>query len=125
MRQDRLYYESAEDSVNEVITSSSKTWKQVANMLWPAMKIDSAYARLKNCLRDDKDEKLSFAEVIQICKFCERFDALYHFADECHHTRGEPRAPEDEAAILKREFITSVKTMERLADRLERLGVQI
>lgn len=122
MRTDhRLFYESAEDAITEVVNGSSRSWKEVATMLWPAMKIESAYARLKNCLRDDKDEKLSFAEVIQVCKFCERFDALYHFADECHHTRGEPRAPEDEAAVLKREFVTGVRSLEKLAERLERL----
>lgn len=121
MRQDKLFYESALQAVEIAIAESAFTYKQVASHLWPAKKPDTAYARLKACLNDDKDEKFSFEEIIEICKHIDRYDPLYFFADECSHSRGEPCAPEDEAANLQREFIASAKRMENIAARIEKL----
>lgn len=122
MRQDKLFYDSAMHAIACAITESPHTFEQVAVHIWPSKKMSTAYARLKACLNEEKDEKFSFEEIIEICKFCGRFDPLYFFADECQHSRGEPRAPEDEAAALKREFLSGLKSMERLAARLEKVG---
>lgn len=122
MRQDPLFYDSAMHAVESAITASGRHFKEVAAHLWPAKKPDTAYARLKACLNDEKDEKFSFEEIIEICRFCNRFDPLYFFADECSHTRGEPRAPEDEKAALQREFLSGLKSIRAITDRLERLG---
>lgn len=125
MRQDQLFYESAMQAVTRAITESGRPMKQVATHLWPSKKPDTAYARLKACLNEDKDEKFSFEEIIEICRFCERFDPLYFFADECSHSRGEPRAPEDEKAQLQREFVTAARTVQNIATRLEKLGLRV
>lgn len=122
MRQDQLFYDSAMHAVERAITESGRHFKEVAAHLWPSKKPDTAYARLKACLNEEKDEKFSFEEIIEICRFCNRFDPLYFFADECSHTRGEPRAPEDEKAALQREFLSGLKGLKALGDRLERLG---
>lgn len=122
MRQDLLFYDSAMHAIDCTITSSGRHYKEVAAYLWPSKKPESAYARLKACLNDEKDEKLSFEEIIAICKFCNRFDALFFFADQCSHSRPEPRAPEDEKAELQREFLNGLKKLEVLGARLEKLG---
>ena|SRR5687768_14472934 len=122
MRQDQLFYDSAMHSVERAITESGRHFKEVAAHLWPAKKPETAYARLKACLNDEKDEKFSFEEIIEICRFCNRFDPLYFFADECSHTRGEPRAPEDEKAALQREFLSGLRMLGTLTARLEKLG---
>lgn len=122
MRQDPLFYDSAMHAVECAITASGRPFKEVAAHIWPTKKPDTAYARLKSCLNDDKDEKLSFEEIIEICRFCNRFDPLFFFADECSHSRPEPRAPEDEKAELQREFLNGLKKLEVLGARLEKLG---
>ncbi|VUD48517.1 hypothetical protein TDB9533_01249 [Thalassocella blandensis] len=122
MKQSRLYYDSALESVDLAIADSAFTHKQVASHLWPAKKPATAYARLKACLNEEKDEKFSFEEIIEICRYVERFDPLYFFEDECSHTRSQPRTPEDEDAALMREFISHAKRMDGLMARLEKKG---
>lgn len=54
------------ESLGEAITATIHRvggFKKVAGALWPAMKPESAYARLKACLDDGKAEKLSLDEV--------------------------------------------------------------
>lgn len=98
--QEHLWYDTDADAINAAIHASGKTFEQVASALWPSMKMSSAYARLKNCLRSDKDEKLSFAEVIFICRETGRFDPIFHACDELSLHRPAIKAPADEKAEL-------------------------
>lgn len=95
-----LWYDTDADAINSAITSSGKTFKQVAAALWPSMKMDSAYARLKNCLNPTKDEKLSFSEVIFICRETGQLDPIFYACDELSLHRPAPKAPADEKAEL-------------------------
>lgn len=121
MRQECLFYDSCEQSVAMAINDSAKTWQQVAHALWPAMKMASAYARLKNCLNEERDEKLSFAEIILICNFTERYYPLYHFAGECNHSKPELVKPEDQEALLRKQFIEAAQVLKTIGARLEKL----
>lgn len=113
-----LWYDTDADAINAAITGSGKTFKQVASALWPSMKMDSAYARLKNCLNPDKDEKLSFAEVIFICRETGNTDPIFHACDELSLHRPMPKAPADEKAELlntiQRQQALLLQTMQRL-----------
>lgn len=116
--QEHLWYDTDADAINAAIHASGKTFKQVASALWPSMKMDSAYARLKNCLNPDKDEKLSFAEVIYICKETGRYDPIFHACDELSLHRPAIKAPADEKAELlstiQRQQAVLIATMARL-----------
>lgn len=128
MDQEQLWYDSAEEAVNAAIVRSGKKPKEVANALWPGMKMDSAYARLKNALRGDKPEKLTLDEIIQICRVTDRFDPLYYMADELSHGRPQPRAPEDEQADLAHEaarLAQSVQQLMRRFDHIEQRKAQV
>ena len=46
------------------------------------MKSDSAYARLKVCLNSEKDERLSFGQIIAAMNFCGQYDPLMYACDE-------------------------------------------
>lgn len=120
--QQRLFYDDWQQAVTDTIANSGKSVKEVASALWPDMKMDSAYARFKNALRDDKAEKLTFAEVIYICRFCGSSDALYYMAQELDHAKPEPIVPQDEQARLLREFNASADALKKLADRIERFS---
>lgn len=100
-------------------------YKKTAGMLWPSMKIDSAYARLKNCLRDDKSEKLDFCEIIQIVLWARDYNSfatINYITDSTGFERAAPRKPEDAKAELQRQFIESVQFQKQLLDRIERWG---
>jgi len=115
-----LWYDTDCDAINAAIASSGKTFKQVASALWPAKGIDTAYARLKNCLNPDKDEKLSFAEVIFICRETGNFDPINHACDELSLHRPTPKAPADEHAELMQTIARQQASLLQTMQRLER-----
>lgn len=117
---DYIEYDTPEEAISAAITNSGKGYKEIACGLWPSMRPDSAYARLKNALNPDKDEKLSFSEILYICKMCNRFDPIYFACDELSLYRPEPKAPEDEACELQRQFINAVNRLEYLQKRIDR-----
>lgn len=119
MQQEQLFYDSAEEAVNAAIVKSGLKPKEVAVELWPAMKMDSAYARLKNALNPDKHEKLTLDEIIHICRVAQRFDPLFYMADELCHTRPILRAPKDEGAELLREIHEQYNHIGAMMKKLE------
>lgn len=117
----RLFYEDEFEAIREAIASSDREFKQVACHLWPSKKPETAYARLKACLNDQKDERLTFGEIIEICRFCDRYDPLHFMCDALSHDRPKPVAKEDELTRLLREYLDARKTTERLAPQIDRL----
>lgn len=115
----KLFYDDEYDALAQTIANSSRPFKHCAAFLYPHLKPESQYARLKACLNSDKDERLSFGQIIALCKYCECFDALYFMADELAHARPERRTPEDEFAILQREYIDAVNRLAALAPKIE------
>ena len=66
--QQELFHESFENALQATIEGIGG-FKKVSIELWPGKTPDSAYAHLKNCLREDKGEKLSLSELITITKW--------------------------------------------------------
>lgn len=122
MAQEHLWYDTPEDSISDAIKDSGKTFKEVANVLWPSLKMDTAYARLKACLNPDKDEKLSFAEIILICKITGHFDPIFHACDELSLHRPVVKAPADEQAELMQAIHRQQQQLLTSMARLERAG---
>lgn len=121
----KLFYDDEFDALAQTITHSERTPKQCAQYLFPHLKPESAYARLKACLNSEKDERLTLGQIIALCKFCGSYDALHFMADELDHERPAKRAPEDEKAALQRAFVESVQYQKKIVDRLERIGSPI
>lgn len=120
MDQTKLFYEDIYDAVGTTITALGG-FKKVGYMLWPNMKMESAYARLKNCLERGKSEKLDPEELMTILKEGRKVGchALAQFiSDEAGYDQPKPKEPEDELAELQRDFINSVKRVEALADKI-------
>lgn len=116
----RLFYDDHHNAVASAIDNNvhGLSFKQVAGAMWPHMKIDSAYARLKACANPDKDEKLDLAEIRHLCQITGRFEPLYWLCDELSHARPQQRAPKDKQAELVEAFIVA-------AENLKKLGAQI
>jgi hypothetical protein len=120
-----LFYDDAGNALQQAIDHNihALTFKQVACQLFPALKPESAYARLKNCINPDKDEKLDLAEVALLCRITGRFDPLFWLCDELQHARPAAIAPADKAAQLMRDFNLHVEQLGRIQKQLSDAGV--
>lgn len=120
--QPALFYETAADALGSCIQAAGG-FKRVAGQLWPSMKAESAYARLKACLDDAKHERLSPDEIIGIAKMAREqgCHAWAQFvATELGYAAPVALDPEDERAALQREFVDGVARLEALARRLSK-----
>lgn len=116
----KMAYDDEYEALRSTIEDSGKTYKEVAIFLFPHLKIESAYSRLKACLNPDKDDRLTFGQIIAMCKFCDRYDALHFMAHELFHEAPKQKLPEDEKALLMQKFIKAKEDLEKIAGRLEK-----
>lgn len=121
MSQQKLFYEDEFEALQLMISSSERSFKEVAAYLFPHLKPESAYARLKSCLNPDKDERLTFGQIIAAMKFCERFDPLMFASDETLHARPDRKAPEDEEVRLVAAINEASSTLTKAMRQLERM----
>lgn len=121
------FYESANEATNSAILRSGKTHQQVAVMLRPELtNVASAYAWLKNALKDDPDarEKLSGEQHILIANYCGEYDWLFYSCNQCHHSQPVPVEPADEAMELDREISAELKLLNRLLKQRGKVELQ-
>ncbi|XLV72591.1 hypothetical protein ACKZDW_08045 [Ralstonia syzygii subsp. celebesensis] len=52
--QTKLFYEDEYEALNLMVSNSQKSAKELAAYLFPHLKPESAYARLKACLNPEK-----------------------------------------------------------------------
>lgn len=121
MSQQKLFYEDEFEALQLMISSSERSFKEVAAYLFPHLKPESAYARLKSCLNPDKDERLTFGQIIAAMKFFERFDPLMFACDETLHARPDRKAPEDEEVRLVAAINEASSTLTKAMRQLERM----
>ncbi len=121
MAQEKLFYEDEFEALAMTISNSDKSFKEVANHMFPNLKPDAAYAKLKAWLSPTGDGHPSLGHVIAICRFCGRFDALFFACDELHHERPPRIEPEDEVARLQREYVEATKALVKMATRIEQI----
>lgn len=121
----KLFYDDEFDALSQTISNSDKAFKEVAGYLFPHLKAESQYARLKACLNAEKDERLTFGQIIALCRFCKCFDALFFMADELSHERPAPKAPEDELTRLLREYLEAEKTRAHAQPKIEELRAKV
>lgn len=62
-----LWHDSFEEAIGAAISAAGGT-KRVAEILWPALKRETAYTRLKHCLDPEKADKLSLGELLMIAR---------------------------------------------------------
>ena len=96
-------------------------YKETAAHLWPNMKIESAYARLKKCTHADNEYKLDLSEVLAVCRFNDRFDPLYYLCRETMHEIPKRNEPADVAQTLAQVIAANCAENRRMTDRLEAL----
>jgi hypothetical protein len=115
-----MHHEDIYDAIGTAVLAAGG-YKRVAGKLWPSKSPQSAYAHLKNCLRDDKAEKLDPAELVRIMQMARdvgEHAVMHHLADACHYTRPEPVDPETERDRLHREVLEMGGRLERMLAEL-------
>lgn len=117
--QTALFYDDEFQALEMMVGNGKKTTKQLAQHLFPHMKLESAYARLKNCMNPNGDQRLSFGQIIAAMKFCDAYDPLYCACDETLHSRPERKAPQDERMRLIQVISTAAATMDRAMKQIE------
>jgi hypothetical protein len=115
-----LFYDDHFQALRAAI-ENGRGYKETAMHLWPSMRAESAYARLKSACRDSGDHKLDLAETVQLCKFNGSADPLYYLADELSHERPRPKAAEDAARTLLEQLTSVAGNFNEGVARLDRL----
>ncbi|HEX8895272.1 MAG TPA: hypothetical protein VF783_18240 [Terriglobales bacterium] len=120
----KLFYDDEHEALQLMVSNSGKTIKEVAQFLWPDMKPDSAYAKLKACLNPKGDEQFKFGQVIALAKFCNSYEALEYFCDETMHARPVRKAPEDDVVTLSEIIQGAADTIAKATVALDRIQAQ-
>ena len=119
--QAKLFYEDEFEALALMISNSTKTTKEVAQYLFPHLKPDSAYSRLKACLNPEKDERLTFGQIVAAMNFCGCYDPLMYACDETLHARPDRKAPGDEEVRVVEVINGAADTLNKALRQLEHL----
>lgn len=119
--QEKLFYDDEFEALALMVSNSERSFKEVAMYLFPHLKPESAYARLKACLNPEKDERLTFGQILAAMTFCNRFDPLMYACDETMHARPDRKAPDDEKVRLVGAINDATVTLAKAMRQLEAL----
>lgn len=125
MEQERLFHDDIKDAIGTAVKALGG-YKKVGHMLRPNMKMESAYAWLKECTTQGGDQDLDPLELMTLIRESRKVGChsiVQYICQDASYEPPKPKEPEDEMAELKREFIESVKRQERIAERLGELAV--
>lgn len=116
---ERLFYDDEYSALQLMIAASNRTFAECAHFLWPAMKPESAYTKLKRCCDSHGDERLSFGQVIALMKFCGQYDPLYYACDETLHARPDRKAPGDQEQRIVESIDNAAHSLQRAMQELQ------
>lgn len=125
MMQDSLFYESFMDALGASVQALGGA-KSVGCRLWPEKTPQAAHTLLLSCLNDARPEKLSPEQVLWLLAEGRKVGChagMNYLARETGYADPQPIEPEDERALLQRQFIEAQKAMLALAGRMERAGL--
>lgn len=117
----KTLYDDEYDALAQMVANSSKSAKELAVFLFPHLKMDSAYARLKACLNPEKDERLTFGQILAAMRFCGTYDPLMYACDETLHARPDRKTTEDQVARIADTIDTATAMMNTALKQLAQL----
>jgi len=123
--QSALFHESLQDAIGSVVAALGGA-KVVGAHLWPEKSPDEAGRLLRHCLNADRSEKLSLEQIVWLLREARKrgaHDAMNFLARECGYQDPSPLEPDDERALLMRQFVEAQAALQALAKRMERAGV--
>lgn len=120
--QSELFFDSIYDAMGSAILAAGG-YKKVAGLLWPSLKSETAYARLKNALDETKAEKLALCEVMNIMRMAADngdSSAIRYIASEFGFGLVEID-PKEEGDEIQRQIAEGIDALNKRFARLERL----
>ena len=120
--QPALFHESISDALRELVAALGGT-KAVGARMRPELPADHAGRWLNDCLNESRREHLTPEQVIFLLSEGRKagiHGAIGWLAVECGYSAPLPVEPEDERARMQREYIEAARSMQRLAERIER-----
>lgn len=106
------------DALQQAIAASGKTVKDVATHLFPHLRGESAYARLKACINADRDERLTMSQVVLLMRYTGQYQPLHFMCDETFHARPDRKTPGDEVVKLSEVIDGATSTLNAALKRL-------
>lgn len=122
-----LFVEDLDEAIRQTIHGLGGM-KKVGSVLRPEMSAVDAGKWLANCLNDDKRDRLSPSQLAYIRRAArvEGVHILAAFeAQDAGYAPPVPIEPEDERALLQREFVTATKALQGLVSRMDRAGLKV
>jgi len=120
--QEELFYDDELHPLRSMI-ENGRGYKQTASFLWPDMKSESAYSRLKNCVqRPEKGEHLKWGEILAAMRFNSRFDPIFHACDEMSLHRPKVKPAAEERLDLQGRAEKLLEELKQVMARQERLA---
>lgn len=117
----KLFYDDEFDALATAIGNSGKPFKLVAGHMFPDMKPESAYARLKECCSPTGSQRLTFGQTLRLMTYCEAYDPLMYACDETLHARPDRKTPGDEMVKLVEVVNGAASTLQRALDAISHL----
>jgi len=117
----KLFFDDEFDAISCAIGNSGKPFKLVAAHMFPDMKPDSAYSRLKACCSPVGDQRLTFGQVVRLMQYCECFEPLSYACAETNHAVPVRQAPADELVNLTEVIHGAAETMNRALKAIEHI----
>lgn len=117
----KLFYDDEFDAITTAIGQSGKDFKLVAGFMFPDMKPESAYARLKACCSPTGDQRLTFGQVVRLMNFLGIYDPLMYACDETLHARPDRKAPNDDKVRLVEAINSASNTLQHALQALARV----
>lgn len=115
-----LFYDDEHHALRKVI-EEGRGYKKTAAHLFPDMKPESAYAKLKHAVNGTNGEQLRYGQVIEACRFNDRYDPLFFMCDELGHQRPPRKIVKDEQARLVQVIESATDTTRKALEALEQL----
>ena len=117
------------NSINSMLIECVKAAggsKKVGEILWPEKSINEAQKLLLACLNEDRPEKLSPDQAFLIERLAKNAGCNVAIEFRCKslgYSIPTPIEPEDEKAVLMREFIVAQRAIAQLAEKLNCIGI--
>lgn len=121
-----LFHESITDALREAVQALGG-FKKVGGAMKPDKSADEAGRWLADCLNADRRERFDPDQVLWIMREARKIGchaAANFLMRECGYADPVAIEPEDERARLEREFIDAAKTVQAIAERMQRVGIK-
>ena len=119
-----LFHETLADALASAVHAIGG-FKRAASLLWPTVRPERAYSRLKACLDEGDREKLELCDIVALARHAR--DAGDHsvmrfLAHELGYAEPQPITPNDQTAALQSQFVAAVAQLETIQRAMGRVG---